>query len=164
MPSHYMLSGSFSHVKSRDDWRTTAMTRLSETQTLYYQDLSRLRGKRGQLLELLLDDRWHPTAELAEVAGLTYSSSISALRREGWRIVARPASHGVWEYRLHGKGTPPSPRLSRPQQVIASHYTHAIQTRLGGEALCAIRDTLPQWMYADPQAPVGSTPNAKENA
>ena len=56
---------------------------LTEAQMGYYDDLARLRGKRGDLLELLFDGKHHPNYQLAEVGGLSFNCSIAALRREG---------------------------------------------------------------------------------
>ena len=113
---------------------------LTEAQVLYYDDLARLRGKRGDLLELLFDGLWHPNYDCAKVGGLSFNCSIAALRREGWLIESRPKGHGVWEYRLTGKGDPPSPKMSRPQAVISDHYASAIHRTLGGEALSVWRE------------------------
>ena len=131
---------------------------LSEAQMCYYDDLARLRGKRGDLLELLLDELWHPNYRLAEVGGLSFNCSIAALRREGWLIESRPKSHGVWEYRLVGKGDPPPPKMSRPQAVISEHYVDAIRRTLGGDALSVVKKELPEWMRTTPRARVYGKP------
>ena len=127
---------------------------LTEAQMCYYDDLGRLRGKRGDLLELLLDEQWHPNHQLAEVGGLSFNCSTAALRREGWLIESRPKGHGVWEYRLLGKGDPPPPKMSRPQAVISDHYADVIRETLGGDALSVVTKALPEWMRTAPQASV----------
>ena len=127
--------------------------RLTNAQLLYYQDLSRLRGQRGRLMELLLDGEWHPNHQLARVGGLSFNDSIFALRQEGWQIESRHRKGGTWEFRLTGKGEPPSGHkpMSRPQVVIAGHYMHVITATLGMSATRCIRNALPEWMRADPK-------------
>jgi hypothetical protein len=84
-------------------------------------------------MELLLDGRWHPNHELARVAGLSFNDSIFALRREGWLIESCYVKGGTWEFRLVGKGDPPTGHkaMSRPQAVVAGHYMHVITKALG---------------------------------
>ena len=126
---------------------------LTEAQALYYQDLARLRGQRGKLLELLIDGEWHPNHECARVGGLSFNDSIFAFRKEGWLIESRPIGHGVWEFRLTGKGDPPTGHkpMSRPQQVVAAHYMHVITQALGFQAARTIRRDLPEWMRTEPR-------------
>ena len=125
---------------------------LTEAQILYHGDLARLRGQRGALLELLIDERWHPNYECAEVGGLSFQCSIYAFRKEGWIIESRPKRKGVWEYRLTGKGDPsPHRPMSEPQVLVAGHYMHVIQTELGRSAAKKVRQALPEWMRSDPK-------------
>ena len=129
---------------------------LPEAQVLYYSDLARLRGKRGDLLELLFDEKWHPNYDCAKAGGLSFNCSIAALRREGWLIESRPKGHGVWEYQLVGKGDPPPPKMSRPQAVISDHYASAIRKTLGRNALSVVTRALPEWIRTAPQAKVNA--------
>jgi hypothetical protein len=126
----------------------------SEAQLRYYDDLTRLRGRRGLLMELLLDGLWHPNHELAQVAGLSFNDSIFALRREGWQIESRHKKGGTWEFRLIGKADRPTGHkaMSRPQAVVAGHYMHVITETLGPSAATQIDITLPHWMRAEPKA------------
>jgi hypothetical protein len=126
-------------------------TGLTLAQALYYEDLARLRGQRGKLLELLTDEQWHPNYECAEVGGLSFNDSIFAFRQEGWIIESRPKRGGVWEFRLTGKGDPPEGHkpMSRPQAVVAGHYMHVIEKSLGVPTATEIREALPDWMQTD---------------
>lgn len=128
-------------------------TSLTEAQHLYYQDLSRLRGQRGKLMELLLDGHWHANHELADVGGLSFNDSIFALRGEGWLIESRHKKGGTWEFRLVGKGEPRQghKEMSRPQRVVAGHYLHLISSILGQKAMRQILAELPEWMRCDPK-------------
>lgn len=127
---------------------------LTDAQIIYYQDLSRLRGQRGKLLELLIDGEWHPNYQLAEIGGLSFNDSIYAFRKEGWAIESRPVGRGVWEFRLTGKTDPPTGHkpMSRPQVVVAAHYMHVITETLGAAAANKITNALPDWMRAEPRA------------
>jgi hypothetical protein len=124
---------------------------LTEAQARYYEDLSRLRGQRGKLMELLLDGKWHPNYECAEAGGLSFNDSIFAFRQEGWIIESRYEKGGVWEFRLVGKGEPRTGHkpMSRPQRVVAGHYMHAITESFGEDAASEIRAALPTWMRSD---------------
>jgi len=124
---------------------------LSEAQLRYYDDLSRLRGRRGFLMELLLDGEWHPNHELAEIGGLSFNDSIFAFRKEGWVIESRHRKGGTWEFRLTGKSDPPTGHktLSRPQAVVAGHYMHVINKALGWRAARQVHALLPEWMQAE---------------
>ena len=132
---------------------SAAVTNLSEAQAFYYADLARLRGRRGALLELLLDGCWHPNHECAEVGGLSFNDSILAFRKEGWLIESRHVQRGRWEFRLVGKGEPPAGHkpMSRPQALVAQHYMHVITTKLGAHTAARIREALPGWMQANPR-------------
>jgi hypothetical protein len=131
----------------------TDITGLTEAQVLYYEDLSRLRGQRGRLMELLLDGAWHPNYECAEVGGLSFNDSIFASRKEGWIIESRKAAGGIWEFRLTGKGDPPQGHkaMSRPQRLVAAHYLHTIRRTLDGAAMRKVRAAVPEWMRTDPE-------------
>jgi hypothetical protein len=124
---------------------------LSEAQLRYYVDEARLRGKRGELLDLLLDGDWHPNHDCADIT-VCFHSAIYALRNEGWLIRSRHHQGGTWEYRVVGKTEPPPPTsLMNPQQRrIARIYTDAITTKLGGNALATILPAIPDWMRLDP--------------
>ena len=129
-------------------------SQLTEAEARYYHDLTRLRGRRGLLLALLVDEQWHPNHELAAVAGLSYNDSIHSFRKEGWIIESRPARGGVWEYRLGGKADPPTGHkpMSRPQKVVAGHYMHVISERLGHLAAQQVSRGMPEWLryHANP--------------
>ena len=131
----------------------TDSTGLTEAQTLYYDDLRRLRGQRGLLLELLLDGEWHPNYECAEVGGLSFNDSIFAFRKEGWIVESRKKKGGIWEFRLTGKGDPPEGHkaMSRPQRLVAAHYTHLLHRELGFATAMKIRRVLPEWMRTEPE-------------
>ena len=131
----------------------TAVAPLTEAQARYYEDLARLRGRRGELLELLLDERWHPNHECAEIGGLSFNDSIFALRKEGWIIESRFVKKGLWEFRLVGKGEPPTghKQMSRPQHLVAAHYMWLIANKLGFSQATEIRTLLPEWMRAEPR-------------
>jgi hypothetical protein len=124
---------------------------LTDAQARYYDDLARLRGQRGKLLELLIDEEWHPNYQCAEVGGLSFNDSIFAFRKEGWVIESRPRRGGVWEFRLTGKGDLPEGHkpMSRPQVVVAGHYMHVITDKLGTSTAAQIRTALPEWMQTD---------------
>ena len=81
-------------------------SKLTDAKARYYDDLKRLRGRRGLLLDLLMDGKWHPNWECASVGGLSFNDSFYAFRREGWLIESRPKRGGRWEFRLHGKAEP----------------------------------------------------------
>jgi hypothetical protein len=124
---------------------------LTEAQARYYEDLNRLRGQRGKLMELLLDGKWHPNYECAQEGGLSFNDSIFAFRQEGWIIESRYKKGGVWEFKLVGKGERREGHrpMSRPQAVVAGHYMHVISEHLGHEAAESVREALPAWMQSD---------------
>jgi hypothetical protein len=127
---------------------------MIETSTLldarirYYDDLRRLRGRRGLLLALLIDGKWHPNTECASMGGLSFNHSIYAFRREGWLIESRRGEGGVWEFRLHGKRDRlANPKeMSRPQRAVADAYTDAIRTALGPDRVAEVTRLIPGWM------------------
>jgi hypothetical protein len=121
---------------------------LTEAQARYYDDLKRLRGRRGALLDLLLDGQWHPNHECADIGGLSFNDSIYALRKEGWQIESRSIRGGLWEFRLLGKSDPPTGHqpMTRPQRKVAGAYAHAIRERLGADAYLDVLTALPDWM------------------
>ena len=120
---------------------------LSEAQARYWEDEARLRGKRGELLRLLLDGEWYPNHACAAVT-LCFHSVIYALRREGWLIESRHKRGGTWEYRVVGKTEPPPPtqRMSNAQRRIARVYADAIGDHLGDNALKTVLAGIPEWM------------------
>lgn len=126
---------------------------LTEAQLRYYDDLKRLKGRRGLLLELLLDGRWHPNHECAAVGGLSFNDSIFTFRKEGWVIESRHVRGGIWEFRLAGKADPPQGHkpMSRPQRLVAGHYMHVISQQLGLSASLKVRRAVPEWMHCDPK-------------
>jgi hypothetical protein len=126
----------------------TDFARLTEAQAQYYDDLKRLRGQRGRLLELLLDGKWHPNHECASVGGLSFNDSIFCFREEGWQIDSRHVRGGHWEYRLLGKTTPRDTHkpMTRPQRLVATAYMTAIQESCGSEAKQAVLAAVPTWM------------------
>jgi hypothetical protein len=132
---------------------TSTTTGLTEAQALYYDDSLRLRGQRGRLLELLLDEEWHPNHECAKVGGLSFNDSIFAFRQEGWIIHSRKKKGGIWEFRLTGKGDPPEGHkaMSRPQELVAAHYTYAISKELGFRDFRRFQRALPKWMQTEPR-------------
>lgn len=127
---------------------------LTEAQARYQDDLKRLRGRRGLLLDLLLDGEWHRNHECAEVGGLSFNDSIFAFRNEGWIIESRHVRGGVWEFRLVGMSQKPTGHkpMTRPQKVVAGHYMYVITELLGGEAALAVWDAVPEWMQVPPKA------------
>jgi hypothetical protein len=131
----------------------------------YYDDLRRLRGQRGRLLELLLDGEWHRNHDCAEVGGLSFNDSIFAFRQQGWIIESRKLRGGIWEFRLTGKGDPPEGHkaMSRPQRYVAAHYLYVIKDKLGETAMKKVLENLPNWMHAaphDPDAYVSTLPGS----
>lgn len=108
---------------------------LSEAQLRFYADESRLIGKRGLLLELFFDGKWHPNHQCAEITRC-FHSAIYGLRREGWVIQSRHGDHGCWHYRLVGRTepAPPTQRMSPQQRRVAAVYTEAITSNLGGRS------------------------------
>jgi hypothetical protein len=131
----------------------TDLVRLTEAQARYHDDLKRLRGQRGRLLELLLDGKWHPNHECASVGGLSFNDSIFAFRQEGWQIESRHVRGGHWEFRLLGKTAPGDGHkpMTRPQRLVATTYVTAVQEILGSEAREAVLTATPTWMHAVPQ-------------
>ena len=127
---------------------------LTEAQALYYDDLKRLRGQRGALLELLLDGKWHANHECASIGGLSFNDSIFAFRQEGWIIESRHVRHGLWKFRLLGKAEPPSGHkpMTAPQRVVAGHFMHVITKELGDAAADALYQALPKWMRTEARA------------
>ena len=118
------------HIYKREkDHDYDQLVRLTEAQARYYDDLKRLRGQRGRLLELLLDGDWHSNHQCASVGGLSFNDSIFAFRQEGWRIESRHVRGGRWEFRLTGKAAPPDGHkpMTHPQRLVATAYTSAIQ-------------------------------------
>ena len=126
---------------------------LTEAQARYYDDLKRLRGQRGRLLELLLDGKWHSNEECASIGGLSFNDSIFAFRQEGWQIESRHVRGGRWEFRLLGKVAPRDGHkpMTRPQRFVATTYITAIQQTLGSEARDAVLKATPAWMHPAPQ-------------
>lgn len=124
------------------------LIQLTEAQALYYDDLKRLRGQRGRLLELLLDGKWHSNHKCAFVGGLSFNDSIFAFRQEGWQIESRHVRGGRWEFRLIGKSAPRDGHkpMTRPQRLIATTYMTAVQQALGAEATEAVLKAIPTWM------------------
>lgn len=124
---------------------------LSEAQLRFHADESRLHGKRGALLELLFDGKWHPNHQCAEIT-LCFHSAIYGLRREGWVIESRHGDHGCWHYRLVGKTepAPPTQRMNPQQRRVAAVYTEAVTRKLGEEALAQLLSAIPEWMRLDP--------------
>ena len=120
---------------------------LTEAQARYWEDEARQRGKRGELLELLLNGQWHPNYDCAAIT-LCFHSVIYALRREGWLIESRHKHGGTWEYRVVGKTEPPpaTQRMSTSQRRIARVYTEAITEQLGEEWLDQLLPWIPEWM------------------
>ena len=120
---------------------------LTEAQARYWEDEARQRGKRGQLLELLLDGAWYPNHECADIT-LCFHSVIYALRREGWLIESRHKHGGTWEYRVVGKTEPPpaTQRMNSAQRRIAHAYEDAIGDHLGDDALKKVLARIPEWM------------------
>ena len=120
---------------------------LTEAQARYWEDEARQRGKRGELLELLLDGEWYPNHECADIT-LCFHSVIYALRREGWLIESRHKHGGTWEYRVVGKTEPPpaTQRMSSAQRRIARAYEDAIGDHLGDDALKKVLARIPEWM------------------
>jgi hypothetical protein len=125
--------------------------KLSEAQLRFYADEARLLGKRGALLELLFDGKWHPNHQCAEIT-LCFHSAIYGLRREGWVIQSRHGDHGCWHYRLVGKTepAPPTQRMNPQQRRVAAVYAEAITSKLGEEALGRLLPAIPEWMRLDP--------------
>jgi hypothetical protein len=128
------------------------MKDLTEAQMRYYEDLKRLRGKRGQLLDLLLDNKWHDNDELAAVGGISFQSAIYAFRQEGWVIESAPVCGGTWKYRLTGKQGPRTEHapMTRPQRLVAGEYAAAIKEVAGTEAALEVIASLPRWMQVEP--------------
>jgi hypothetical protein len=124
---------------------------LSEAQLRFHADETRLRGKRGALLELLFDGKWHPNHQCAEIT-LCFHSAIYGLRREGWVIESRHGDHGCWHYRLVGKTepAPPTQRMNPQQRRVAVVYSEAITNNLGEAALARALSHVPCWLRLDP--------------
>jgi hypothetical protein len=127
---------------------------LTEAQALYYDDLKRLRGQRGALLELLLDGAWHANHECARVGGLSFNDSIFAFRQEGWIIESRHVRKGLWKFRLLGKAEPPVGHkpMTRPQRAVAGHVMYVIEKELGDAAVVTVQAALPKWMRTEARA------------
>jgi len=123
---------------------------LSEAQLRFHADEARIRGKRGQLLELLLDGNWHPNHDCAAIT-LGLHSAIYGLRAEGWTIESRHISMGRWDYRLSGKTEPPpvTQKMSMQQRRIARLYTEALTDNLDTDAMSSVLDAIPGWMRID---------------
>lgn len=132
----------------------TGTSRLLEARTRYYEDLRRLRGRRGLLLDLLIDGEWHSNTECAAIGGLSFNHSIYVFRREGWRIESQRKEGGAWEFRLLGKAVPPRSRkhMSRPQRAVAGAYTKAIRSGFGPDRVAEITRLVPDWMRLDPDS------------
>jgi hypothetical protein len=122
------------------------LVHLTEAQARYYNDLKRLRGKRGLLLELLLDGKWHDIHECASAGGLSFNDSIFAFRQEGWLIESRHVRGGDWQFRLVGEAAPRDGHkpMTRPQRVVALAYLTAIEETLGPEAKDAVLEATPR--------------------
>lgn len=103
--------------------------------------------QRGRVLAKLLDLRWHPHYELADVGGNRYSARIHELKRLGYVIEDRSLDGnlgGGFEYRLMSKnaGTPQVKRVKvflteAEAQSIVDH----LPTRCAG-ARSAVKDAL----------------------
>jgi hypothetical protein len=133
---------------------TDQLVRLTEAQALYYDDLKRLRGQRGRLLELLLDGEWHPNHKCASIGGLSFNDSIFAFRQEGWQIESRHVRGGHWEFRLIGKAAPADDHkpMTRPQRLVATTYMTAIQETLGSEAAASVNLLIPDWLRPEQES------------
>lgn len=117
---------------------------LSEAQVRFYSDEPRLRGKRSDLLALLLDKQWHSNHECADVGGLSFHGSLHALRKQGWKIESRYLGPGRWMYKLTGKADPK--QMNGEQRRIARAYAAAIESACGVGALESVVGQLPDWM------------------
>lgn len=128
---------------------------LTEARARYYEDLKQLRGRRGLLLDLLIDGEWHRNTECASIGGLSFNHSLYSFRREGWLIESRRREGGVWEFRLLGKADRPPNReeMSRPQRAVAGAYTNAIRSALGPERMVEITRLVPAGMRLDRDSP-----------
>ena len=55
--------------------------------------------KREQILQLLMDGKWHSNAELSKITP-RYGARLKELRDEGWIIEKEYVGEGLWLYRL----------------------------------------------------------------
>jgi hypothetical protein len=125
----------------------TETTTLTEAQSLYYSDLSRQRGRRGLLMELLSDGKFHPNFECATVGGVSYQCSLYTFRQKGWVIESRKDKGGVWSYRLAGKDEQIRERkLNAPQREVAKAYVGAVVKTMGQAASEKMIAALPVWL------------------
>jgi hypothetical protein len=122
-------------------------TTLTEAQLRYHADEARLRGKRADLLDLLLDREWHANHECAAVGGISFHGSFHALRKQGWRIESHYLGPGRWVYRLTGRTTPK--QMNGEQRQIARAYVAAVLRAYGDGALAPVLPLLPKWMRMD---------------
>ena len=121
---------------------------LTPAQKNYAKDEKRIRTQKAALLDLLLDGRWHPNYQLAEVGGLSFNSYLYKLRLDGWEIESRLLRRGVWEQKLVGRNGNPRPRegLSGPQKQVANDFTLAVRKVYGDEGLSRVRQHLSPWL------------------
>jgi hypothetical protein len=125
---------------------------LTLAQELYWSDYNRLAGKRHELLQLLFDGKWHKNSECAAIQ-LSFNDTFFALRKDGWIIESRRVKGGKWEFRLLGKGEPPTTHkpMSRPQHLVAAHILYTLEKADGPYAMERVRKRLPEWMQCEPK-------------
>jgi hypothetical protein len=126
---------------------------LTEAQALNDDDPKRQDGRRSDLLEFLMDGKWHINHDCAAVGGLSFNDSFLSLRQAGWIIESRRVKGGIWEFRLTGKNEEPSEDrpMTRPQQLIASSYAAAIREQLDDVAAAKVTAALPEWLRLPPE-------------
>ncbi len=64
--------------------------------------MSIVKTKEQKILDLLLDGKWHDTAELNRIA-FRYGARLFELRRKGYQLETRRVREGLWAWRLKSK-------------------------------------------------------------